>query len=301
MPGLSSTPETMPATGAWPHAGPSHFSDRATLAARRVPAAQAALTACRLCAHECGVNRQAGERGRCGATTTSCVFSAQVEVADELELVPTFALAFGGCDLRCEFCITRTESWNPAAGYRLNARALAAQATEALAQGARTVMFLGGEPTIHLPSVLTLVSALPDHAKLVWKTNAHASAAARALLDGLFDVWLADFKFGNDRCATRLAEAPDYTRVARENLRWAARHSELIVRHLLMPEHVDCCWAPVAAGLAEELPGVKVSLRTGFWPRLQALRNAELRRPVNTAERARALDIARACALNLIP
>ena len=66
----------------------------------------------------------------------------------------------------------------------------------------------------------------------------------------MFDVWLADFKFGNDACALRLAKVPDYTSSVRENLLWADRHSELIVRHLLMPGHIECCWRPVAEWLA---------------------------------------------------
>lgn len=99
---------------------------------------------------------------------------------------------------------------------------------------------------------------------LVWKTNAHASAQARELLDGMFDVWLADYKFGNDSCARRLAKVPNYNRIVRENLVWANHHCELIVRHLLMPHHVECCWRPVAKWLAENLPGVKVNLRSGF-------------------------------------
>ena len=34
----------------------------------------------------------------------------------------------------------------------------------------------------------------------------------------------------------------------------AAQETELIVRHLIMPGHVECCWRPVAAWLAEEFP-----------------------------------------------
>ena len=122
---------------------------------------------------------------------------------------------------------------------------LAERADAALANGARTVMILGGEPTIHLPAALEFVAALPDAAKLVWKTNAHGSAQARELLDGMFDVWLADFKFGNDACARRLAKVPDYVRVVRENLLWADEHSELIVRHLA---HAGACGMLLAAG-----------------------------------------------------
>ena len=187
-----------------PESSSRKFSSRARLAAERLPLARAALRECRLCAHDCGVDRLAGVAGLCHAGATARVFSAQVEVSDELELIPTFAMALSGCDLRCSFCITGAQSWNPDAGEPLDAARLAARAVAALEKGARTVMILGGEPTIHLPSVLEIVAALPDEARLIWKTNAHGSASARALLAGLFDVWLADYKFGDDSKATQL-------------------------------------------------------------------------------------------------
>jgi putative pyruvate formate lyase activating enzyme len=162
-------------------------------------------------------------------------------------------------------------------------------------------MVLGGEPTIHLPAALELISLLPDDARLVWKTNAHGSATARALLDGIFDVWLADYKFGNDACAQRLAKISGYTDVVRENLLWANGNSELIVRHLLMPGHVECCWRPVAEWLAENLPGAKVNLRAGFWPAWKASRHAELRGTVSDAETKLAWRLAEELNLNLIP
>jgi putative pyruvate formate lyase activating enzyme len=258
------------------------------------------LADCRFCAHNCGVNRLTGPNGWCHAGAEVRFFSAQVEVSDELELIPTFAVALSGCDLRCDFCVTGASSWYPRAGAGFDAGTMAAKARAALQNSARTIMILGGEPTIHLPAALELVSLLPETAKLVWKTNAHGSAQARALLDGMFDVWLADFKFGNDACAQRLARVPNYVRVVEENLLWAVGHSELIVRHLLMPGHVECCWRPVAEWLAANLPGVKVNLRTGFWPGWHAARHVELRRTVSFSESEQAWGIARACRLNLV-
>lgn len=305
----------------------SRFS-RAAIARERAAVARAMLADCHFCAHHCGVNRLAGERGLCRAGAGARFFLAQTEVTDELELIPTFAAALSGCDLRCDFCITGAESWNPRAGEHFAANEMAEQAKTALRNGAKTIMVLGGEPTIHLPAVLEFVSELPDSAKLIWKTNAHGSAQARELLDGIFDVWLADYKFGNDGCAQRLAKISDYTRVIRENLLWfagverrapagldfAQNHSqhaeavlgapargELIVRHLLMPGHVDCCWQPVARWLAENLHGVKVNLRSGFWPAWQARRHADLRGTVSAAETERADQIAEIYGLNLIP
>jgi putative pyruvate formate lyase activating enzyme len=312
-------------------APPCHRSpkSRPAIAGERAKYAQQLLADCHLCAHHCGVNRLAGETGLCHAGATANFFLAQTELTDELELIPTFAVALSGCDLRCDFCITGAESWNPRSGtgfQPVQMTRLAATAKAALANGAKTVMILGGEPTIHLPAVLEFVSQLPDDARLVWKTNAHGSAQARELLDGMFDVWLADYKFGNDACAQRLAKVPDYSRIVRENLRWFAERrsptrrvddnsitkragsetgpparGELIVRHLLMPGHVDCCWRPIAEWLAENLPGVKVNLRSGFWPAWKSARHPELRGTVIEAESCLASQIAEEHGLNLIP
>jgi putative pyruvate formate lyase activating enzyme len=273
---------------------------RPALARERAHCARAMLADCRLCAHDCGVNRLAGETGRCHAGAEARFFSAQVEVSDELELMPTFSVALSGCDLRCDFCITGAASWDAHAGSGFDVVAMAARAEAALHRGARTIMVLGGEPTIHLPSVLEFVSLLPASARLIWKTNAHGSAPARALLDGMFDVWLADFKFGNNACAQRLAKVPDYVRGVQENLRWANDRSELIVRHLLMPGHVECCWRPVAEWLAENLPGVKVNLRAGFWPAWHAQRHGELQKTLAAAENNFAFGLAHDLGLNLI-
>lgn len=273
---------------------------RPGLAHARAESARRSLARCHLCEHHCGVNRLGGERGLCGAGERARIFSAQVEVSDELELIPVFAIALSGCDLRCDFCITGRESWNPRAGQDIAPEAIAAQAKAALEEGARSVMILGGEPTVHLPDALEIVAAMPEEAFLIWKTNAHGSTAARALLEGLFDLWLADYKFGNDDCAQRLARAPRYTQVVRENLLWAAQQGDLLIRHVAMPGHVACCWKPVARWLAEELPGVRVNLRTGFWPAWRAARHAELRATLSQTENDLAWGLAREYGLNLI-
>ena len=273
---------------------------RQELARARSAAARNALQSCHLCAHHCGANRLSSPNGICHAGPAARIFSAQMEVSDELELIPTYAVALSGCDLRCAFCITGAESWNPAAGETLDLQKLAGRARSALDKGARSIMILGGEPTVHLPSALEIVSVLPEEARLVWKTNAHGSAQSRELLAGLFDVWLADYKFGNDSCARRLARVGNYSEVVRENLLWASDGTELIIRHLLMPGHVECCWRAVALWLASEMPGTKVNLRAGFWPGWQASRHPEMRGTVSAVEADQAWGIARELELNLV-
>ena len=53
---------------------------------------------------------------------------------------------------------------------------------------------------MHLPWLLEFAALLPAEAPLILKTNGLSTAHARELLDGVFDVWLVDFKFGSDDC-----------------------------------------------------------------------------------------------------
>jgi uncharacterized Fe-S radical SAM superfamily protein PflX len=56
----------------------------------------------------------------------------------------------------------------------------------------------------------------------------------------------------------------------------------------------------VAEWVAENLPGVKVNLRDGFWPAWQAMRHAEFRGGMASDERRRAQALAQQLNLNLI-
>jgi len=278
------------------------LTGRAALAAARLEQAAQALTDCKICHHRCGVDRRAGPAGRCGAGAEPRVFSAQVEVGDELEIIPAYAVALSGCNMRCAFCITGDESWHPQRGQDLDASAVARRASAAIDTGrAQSLLILGGEPAIHLPWLLKLVAGMPDGARLVLKTNGLSTAPARALLDGLFDVWIVDFKFGNDACASRLSRTEGYTAALGETLLWAARHTDLIIRHLLLPGHAECCWRPAAAWIAEHLPQAKVSLRSGYWPAWRAAEHEPLHRPLDAAELSAAMETARFFNLRLVP
>jgi putative pyruvate formate lyase activating enzyme len=275
---------------------------RRHLAASRLGLARAALASCELCVQRCAVNRLRGPAGACGAGDAPRAFSAQVEVGDELQVIPAFAIALAGCNIRCAFCITGDESWHASRGTPADAASLAARATQVLGSAsAKCILILGGEPTVHLPWLIDFVARLPDDACLVLKTNGLVTAAARDLLDGLFDVWIIDHKFGNDGCAQRLSRTGGYLAAIEETLLWAHSHTDLIVRHLLMPGHAGCCWKPVASWLAAHLPQARVSLRFGYWPAWKARRLSSLDQPVTGAEQADALAVARRFGLRLVP
>ncbi|HEX4412021.1 MAG TPA: hypothetical protein VH107_00235 [Lacipirellulaceae bacterium] len=266
----------------------------------RLARAERHLDSCWLCEHRCGVNRRAGDRGPCKAGPEARVFRHRVELGEEVELIPSHLFYLSGCDLRCCFCIAEANAFNPSIGTTLDSEFLSAAISWGRTQGARNIQWVGGEPTIHLPAILNAMADCEDLPPVVWKSDFYGTPAAFELLDGIADVYVADFKFGNDDCAHRLAKVDRYVSVITRNLKIATAQGDLIVRHLLLPGHFDCCYRPIVETLSHELPGVKFSIRSGFLPRWQANRYTELSKPLDHEITARAFEFAASNGLTIV-
>lgn len=80
----------------------------------------------------------------------------------------------------------------------------------------------------------------------------------------------------------------------------ASGMGNLIVRHLLLPGHFDCCFLPVVHWLADRMPDVKFSLRDGYLPRWLARHDRDLARPLDAAVPRQAREITDALGMNVI-
>lgn len=273
---------------------------RAGIAAERLAQARWHERRCQLCEHRCGADRAAGERGPCRAGLTARIYKQRVEWGEEAEIAPSHLFYLSGCDLRCAFCIAGANAFDPRRGRPLTSSFLAESVALGRADGACTLQWVGGEPTIHLPAILRAMAGCDDLPPIVWKSDFHGTPEAFALLEGVVDVYLADFKFGNDACARRIARVEDYVAIVTRNLAVAAAQGDLIVRHLLLPGHFECCFRPIVEWLRVNLPSAKFSLRDGYLPAWRADREPELTRPLVRHEVARAFDLADGAHLRII-
>jgi putative pyruvate formate lyase activating enzyme len=228
------------------------------------------------------------------------VYKNRVEYGEEWELVPSHLFYLSGCDLRCCFCVAEVNAFDSRRGRPLSAEFLAEALERGRAQGARTLQWVGGEPTVHLPAILEAMAGCDLLPPVVWKSDFHGTDEAFALLEGLVDVYLADLKFGNDRCARRIAGVENYLAVVTGNLRAATLQGDLIVRHLLLPGHFDCCYRPIVAWMRAHLPAVKFSIRDGYLPSWQAGRFAELAGALAPGEGDRARELAASAGLRVV-
>lgn len=207
-----------------------------------------------------------------------------MSLAEEPELLPAYMVYLGACNFRCRFCIQAPCCFDPAQGELVEPCSFAAILEAAVRQGARSIILLGGEPSLHVHTILDIAAEARIPLPLVLKSNMYMTPRMLDLLRGAITLYLGDFKFGNDGCARRLAGMAPYVEPVTRNLLLARAQAQIMVRHLLMPGHVDCCFLPVARWMAEHMPETKFHLMTGYVPSWRSSQDDDLARPLKMTE-----------------
>jgi len=239
----------------------------ATLIDLKSELARRILARCRLCSHECGVDRLWGERGVCGLGREALVANHFVHIAEEPPFNPSLLLCLAGCALRCRFCqqhpLLNTTTIR---GVRLDP----ALWSDLDHTGARSLSFAGGNPDESLHAVLEFLRDAPGSWSLpiVWNCHGYASTETMTLLEGVIDVFVPDFKYGCESCARSLSGAPHYPQRVRASIaRMLSMGVPVIVRLLVLPGHFDCCHAPALRTLAElDGENLLISVRDQYCP-----------------------------------
>ena len=224
------------------------------------------LTACAMCELRCGTNRLAGADSPCRLGADSHIYKQYTSLNEERELLPAWRVFLGGCNFGCPHCDELPEATQTGVGDLVEPRHWAEELSQAVARGAKTLSLLGGEPSLHAHTILATAAASSEDLPLALNSNMYMTPEVLDLLDGVVHCYLADFKFGNDACAERLAGVPRYTEVVRRNLSWIFPRTAVIVRHVLLPGHGDCCFRPIADWLSRTLPGIRFQLYPGYVP-----------------------------------
>lgn len=219
--------------------------------ARRAENARQRLAECRMCPRQCKVNRLEGKKGVCGTGSQVEVASYSPHFGEESPLVGSSGsgtIFISHCNLLCVFC-QNYEISHLGEGTKATAGQLASMMISLQRQGCHNINFV--TPSHVVPQIL---AALPIAIEkgltvpLVYNTSGYDSVTTLQLLEGVFDIYMPDFKFWSTESAKRFAKAPDYPEKAREAIREMHRQvgdlilderkvamKGLLVRHLVMP------------------------------------------------------------------
>jgi putative pyruvate formate lyase activating enzyme len=274
----------------------------------RARAALARLEACDLCPRHCGADRSSGERGFCRSGRKARVACFAPHFGEEEPLVGcsgSGTIFFSGCNLACVFC-QNYEISQENQGTEVDAQTLAGMMMDLQDRGCHNINFV--TPTHVVPQILEallLARAAGLAVPLVYNSGGYDSVDTLRLLDGVFDIYMPDAKYGSDAPALAYSSAPGYTEIMKAAIQEMHRQvgdlvidedgiarRGLLVRHLLLPGNAAAT-AEVIRFLIENIsPRTYLNIMDQYRPEYHACRVPELCRPISRQEYAQALRIA---------
>ncbi len=212
------------------------------------------LAECRACPRDCGVNRLEDRWAACKTGRYAVVSSCFPHFGEEDCLRGwngSGTIFFAHCNLRCVFCqnFDISQDIKPTAERGSTPRDIADMMLCLQAQGCHNINFVTPEHVA--PQVVEAVSeaaALGLQLPIVYNTSAYDALESLALLDGIVDIYMPDFKYWSAERSKTYMKAADYPEAARAAIQ--AMHSQvgrlvfdddglalrgLLIRHLVMP------------------------------------------------------------------
>jgi putative pyruvate formate lyase activating enzyme len=277
---------------------------------RRVENTRQMLRSCAACPRNCLVDRLADQFAVCRTGRYAIVSSHFAHFGEEDCLrgwKGSGTIFFSGCNLRCVFCQNFDFSWQ-LQGFPVSPEKLAGMMLDLQRQGCHNINFVTPEHVVPqiieaLPPAIEAGLRLP----LVYNTSAYDSMESLALMDGVVDIYMPDFKYWDGEMARKYSRAPDYPEVARRTIKEMHRQvgdlllgengvarRGLLIRHLVMPDDIAGT-REVMRWIARELsPDSYVNVMPQYHPagKVPGHEFAEINRRISAEEYELALDAA---------
>ncbi len=211
---------------------------------------------CELCPRKCGVNRNKGQRGVCGAGAGARISSAHPHFGEERPLVGMHGsgtIFLSHCNLLCLYC----QNWeisHKGEGQDIGDEELADVMIRLQDIGCHNINFV--TPTHFLPNIVNaLVYAVDKGLRLpiVYNTGGYDSLEILKMLDGVIDIYLPDYKYSSGTVAAKFSRGvSDYPEVVRAALKEMHRQVGILktdkydvalrgvmIRHLVLPNDLS--------------------------------------------------------------
>lgn len=258
---------------------------------------------CRLCPHECGIDRNT-VRGICRSGTRPVVASYTVHHGEEPPISGTKGsgtIFLTGCTGRCIFCQNYPIS-QLGTGTEISEDRLAEMMLELQERGCHNINFV--TPTHFSPSIVSAISLAASRGlqlPIVYNTSGYERVEIIKLLSGIIDIYLPDAKYADDQTAQTLSGFTGYvsynraalkemfSQVGSLKIRNGLAVKGIIIRHLILPGNLAGTDA-VLAYIADELStDVFVSIMDQYFPAHRALTHKIISRRISYEEYQEAL------------
>jgi putative pyruvate formate lyase activating enzyme len=275
---------------------------------KRAKDAVSSLASCEICPRHCRVNRLKDERGFCKIGRHARVYSYAPHFGEEPPLVGRHGsgtIFFSGCNLACVFCqnydISQMDS-----GQEVEAKGLARMMLCLQDLGCHNINFV--TPSHVVPQILealVLAKAEGLSVPLIYNSGGYDRSETIRLLDGIFDIYMPDAKYGRDEAALKYSGAPRYTYYMKASIKEMHRQvgdlqideeglafRGLLARHLVLPYGLGDT-LEVIRFLSEEVSkDTYLNVMAQYRPEYNASRYPELSRRLTLGEYRDAVELA---------
>ena len=270
---------------------------------KRAEKAYQNLSSCTSCPRDCNVDRINGEYGICTSGHLPIVSSYTPHFGEEPVLSGTKGagnIFFGNCNLKCIYCQNFEISQNPIAEkhHEVTHDRLAEIMIELQNKECHNIGLVS--PTHFSATILKSVYIAAKKGlkiPIIYNTNGYDSVEILKLYEGVADIYLPDFKYGNSEYAKKYSLVDNYFEKTKEALKEMYRQvgTELvydgdvvvrgmIIRHLILPNDLSET-ENVFKFIAEELsPNIHISLMSQYYPTNKAYKEILLDRNLRSTE-----------------
>lgn len=267
------------------------------------------LEACNSCPNACKTNRLKEEYGICASGYLPVVSSYTAHHGEEPVLSGNRGagnIFFGNCNLKCIYCQNYeiSQNWKVENHHEVSYERLADIMIELQERNCHNIGLVS--PT-HFSAVIlkSIYLAVEKGLKLpiIYNTNSYDSVEMLKLYDGVIDIYLPDFKYGDNENAKKYSNAENYLEHTKRALIEMFRQvgdelifdgniivRGLIIRHLILPNGLADT-EKIFRFIAEELsPKVHISLMSQYYPTSNAYRDILLDRKLRKSEYEKAIE-----------
>jgi len=281
---------------------------------RRIEKLYEILENCTLCPRSCQVNRFVSKNGACRTGIRPIVSSFGPHFGEESFLVGnngSGTIFFSNCNLNCVFC----QNWEISqmgVGEEIDVEELSKIILKLQKMGCENINLVS--PTHQVPMIVDAVSrAWQKGLKLpiVYNCGGYESIETLKLLEGIVDIYMPDFKYGDDEKALKYSKVPNYTSVVKRaleemyrqvgplNIESGVATRGVFVRHLIMPNDASSS-EKVLQLIASVSLDIPVNIMTQYYPAFKAHQYAELNRRITREEFIKVVEKARTLGLKIV-
>lgn len=192
---------------------------------KRAERALQILSSCNCCPHDCKVNRVMGEFGICASGYLPIVSSYTAHHGEEPVLSGKFGagnIFFGNCNLKCIYCQNYEISQNYKAErhHEVSHERLADIMIELQKKSCHNIGLVS--PTHFSATILKSIYLAAKQGltlPIIYNTNGYDSVETLKLYDGVIDIYLPDFKYGEDDSAKNILMQKNILNMQKQQLK----------------------------------------------------------------------------------